>query len=103
LTYLLNLKSAALSIPEILKEFKICGQTDRPTVRIPCSRAPFPQAKYYLPRHKGKIYFKFYKMDLITNSIFVILKKYRTFYYHCYFTASEKFLHLCRSAFEVAK
>ena len=43
-----NLKSVDSPIPEILKEFKICRQTNRQTDTV--HRAPFPQSKYYLPR-----------------------------------------------------
>ena len=44
-THLPNLKSVASSVPEILKEFKICRQTD--TCRY---SAPFPTSKHDLPR-----------------------------------------------------
>jgi len=43
--YLPKLKSVASSIPEILKEFKICRQTNRQTSR---RQTPLPTVKHYL-------------------------------------------------------
>ena len=45
-THLTNLKSVASSIPEILKEFKICGQTD---VQKPCVQKPDRQTDRQTP------------------------------------------------------
>jgi len=46
-THLPNLKSIASSIPEILKEFQIYGQTE--VNRAEIRQTPLPTVKHYLP------------------------------------------------------